>query len=407
MEEVWLWSLVGLMTVCVVSFVGVGVMMELEDRHKTDLREAMHSMEMSHTNKINRVRDELEKEYINNINAVRDEMNEKEGRFNKEVNKLVNGMLEMESYYKNNIQVAKNEMKDLKGRFKKDLNKAEDDMKLSMLEMERVITNYMNSVTDKMKQTESTFDEKLNILGRNIQDISTETDKNIIQIETLMDEKENVYKKEMSGVREEMFISLMKNEISQSTMRAEFKLSLQKSNNRCMNSIERMKTEIRPAFAAAFTNERAMPLSHGELLKFDSVNLNIGEGYDPATGYFTVPKDGIYFVSCTIRSIENKHISAFLWKNSEKLVLAYGRNWNTGSFGLPVNLQKGDLLFVRHDDGPYIVNEEVHGGSSSFFAATFINNLHSDYKRIYSSAGDIKLNSTLRKFSSETEEKVI
>lgn len=85
-------------------------------------------------------------------------------------------------------------------------------------------------------------------------------------------------------------------------------------------------SEIRPAFAATFTNERAMPLSHGEILKFDSVNLNIGEGYDSTTGYFTVPKAGIYFVSCTIRSIENKHISAYLWKNNKKLVLAYGRN---------------------------------------------------------------------------------
>ncbi|CAC5372270.1 C1QL [Mytilus coruscus] len=291
--------------------------------------------------KVNTVKDELEKVYINKINAVKDEMN------------------------------------DIEGRFIKDVNKVEDDMKLLMLEMKKEFTNNLNAVKDKTKETVSQFHQEVTILRRNIQVFSIEADKKITGIEILIDEKENIYKKEMSDVREEMFITLMKNDISLSTMRAEFKLSLQKTNNRCMNSINRMKTEIRPAFSATFTNERAIPLTHGEILKFDNVHLNIGEGYDPATGYFTVPKAGIYFVSSTIRSIENKHIHAFLWKNSEKLVLAYGRNWNTGSFCFPIDLQKGDLLFVKHDDGLYIVNEEVHGGSASFFAATFINNLHS------------------------------
>lgn len=163
MEEAWVWALVGIMTVCVVSFVGVEFMLKgMEDRLKTDLRE----MEKATTTKINSVKNELEKEYINNINAVRDEMNEKEIRFNKDLKKVAN----------------------------------------------------------------------------NIQVFSTEADKKIIEIETLIEEKENNYKKEMSSVREEMLILLMKNEISQSTMRAEFKLSLQKLNNRCMNSINRMKT---------------------------------------------------------------------------------------------------------------------------------------------------------------------
>ncbi|XP_071176197.1 uncharacterized protein [Mytilus edulis] len=327
-------------------------MKEMGNRHKTDLRdlrEAMHGMENAYTNK---------------INSMRDEMIEIESRFFKDVKNVETNILKL--------------VKDLKV---------------------------------EMNERESQFNREVNTLNGSIQVFSTEKDNKIIriknEIENVINEKENANIEEMTEMKEKMFILQTKTNISLVTLRTDYKLSIRKSNNRCMDSIYRMKTEIRPAFAASFTNERAMPLSHGEILKFDSVNLNIGEGYDSATGYFTVPKAGIYFVSCTIRSIENRHISAFLWKNREKLVLAYGRNWNTGSFGLPVNLQKGDLLFVRHDDGPYIVNEEVHGGSSSFFAATFINNLHSEYKRIYSSAGDIKFNSTLSKFSSETIEKVI
>ncbi|CAG2197606.1 unnamed protein product [Mytilus edulis] len=158
--------------------------------------------------------------------------------------------------------------------------------------------------------------------------------------------------------------------------------------SRFNGEVNKLKSEIRPTFTATFSNERPIPLTHGEILKFDKVHLNIGEGYDPVTGYFTVPKAGIYFVSCTIRSIENKHIHAYLWKNTDRLLLAYGRNWNTGSFCFLIDLQKGDILFVRHDDGTYIVNEEVHGGSASVFAATFISNINSE---------DRQFNSTLSK----------
>ncbi|XP_063396174.1 uncharacterized protein LOC134680593 [Mytilus trossulus] len=317
-------------------------------RHKTDmrdLREAMHDMETAHTKQINSVKDEIEKTFITNINAVRSEISEIESRFFKDVKNVETNILEL--------------VKDLKV---------------------------------EMNERESRFNREVNTLNGRIQVFSTEKDNKIIkiknEIENVINEKDNDIKEEMTEVKEKMLISLTKINTTLLTMRTDYKLSIRKTNNRCMNSIYRMKTEIRPAFSATFTNERAIPLTHGEILKFDNVHLNIGEGYDPATGYFFVPKAGIYFVSCTIRSIENKHIHAYLWKNTDRLLLAYGRNWNTGSFGFPIDLQKGDLLFVRHDDGPYIINEEVHGGSTSVFAATFISNIYSE---------DIKFNFILSK----------
>ncbi|CAG2212011.1 C1QL [Mytilus edulis] len=215
-------------------------------------------------------------------------------------------------------------------------------------DVKNVETNILELVKDlkvEMNERESQFNREVNTLNGSIQVFSTEKDNKIIriknEIENVINEKENANIEEMTEMKEKMFILQTKTIFSLVTLRADYKLSIRKSNNRCMNSIYRMKTEKRPAFSATFTNERAIPLTHGEILKFDNIHITFGEGYDPATGYFTVPKAGIYFVSCTVRSIENKHIHAYLWKNTDRLLLAYGRNWNTGNFSFPINLQKG------------------------------------------------------------------
>lgn len=110
-----------------------------------------------------------------------------------------------------------------------------------------------------------------------------------------------------------------------------------------------------------------MNLGHQNLI-FDSVHLNIGKGYNPGTGYFIVPRAGLYLVSCKVRSNHRTHLHVYLLKNDKAISLGYGVNYNEGSFTIPVQVAKGDSLVINHSNGV----ESVEGGINSFFSAVFI-----------------------------------
>lgn len=133
-----------------------------------------------------------------------------------------------------------------------------------------------------------------------------------------------------------------------------------------------MFTDIKPAFTAYIKNGGFISLARGQILIFDQVQLNIGGGYNPGTGYFTVPRAGLYLVSCKLRSNGNKHLHVWLMKNHNKVTLSYGGNWNEGSFSLPVQLAKEDQIVITHDTGSYVNDEYVQGDMISFFSAVFI-----------------------------------
>lgn len=136
--------------------------------------------------------------------------------------------------------------------------------------------------------------------------------------------------------------------------------------------LERAKQEIRPAFTAHFKTGEFKSLAKGQILIFDKVQFNVGGGYNPGTGYFTVPRAGLYLVSCKVRSNGGKNLHVWLKKNDNRVTLAYGGNWNEGSFSIPVQAAEGDRLVIIHDTGSYVIDESVQGSIISFFSAVFI-----------------------------------
>ncbi|XP_052084722.1 uncharacterized protein LOC127721925 isoform X3 [Mytilus californianus] len=151
---------------------------------------------------------------------------------------------------------------------------------------------------------------------------------------------------------------------------AQMTLAISKIEKRTEEISAKLKndqSEIRPAFTAYFKNGGYMNLGHQKLI-FDSVQLNVGGGYNPGTGYFTVPRAGLYLVSCKVRSNHRTHLHVYLMKNDKRVVLGYGENYNEGSFSIPVQVAKGDRLVIHHGT----TGESVEGGLSSFFSAVFI-----------------------------------
>ncbi|CAG2188159.1 unnamed protein product [Mytilus edulis] len=122
-----------------------------------------------------------------------------------------------------------------------------------------------------------------------------------------------------------------------------------------------------PAFSVSLTTHKA--LAAGEVIKFDKIRLNTGNIYNPATGIFTVPRDGLYLVSSSLMAVNGKHLHCHMWKNGQSNVGAFGTNWSQGTLNTVMNLTTGDKLTIRHDNAS---GEEVFGSHWSMFSAYLI-----------------------------------
>jgi hypothetical protein len=85
-------------------------------------------------------------------------------------------------------------------------------------------------------------------------------------------------------------------------------------------------------------------------LVFPHVVYNIGGGYDPNTGVFTAPVDGLFAFFVNIQSDGSNQIRVNLVHNgtSKVRVMAYTPSYSSGSNLAVLKLQKGDRVRVRH-----------------------------------------------------------
>ncbi|VDI68263.1 Hypothetical predicted protein [Mytilus galloprovincialis] len=105
-----------------------------------------------------------------------------------------------------------------------------------------------------------------------------------------------------------------------------------------------------------------------DVLKFDEVTTNIGQNYNPSTGVFTAPKEGVYQISCVMVSVGRTSVHYWLYRNEERF--SYGfvsatahANSNTQNWIL--ELKKDDRVFIQHRTSQ---GETVHGSRHSYFS---------------------------------------
>ncbi|VDI36868.1 Hypothetical predicted protein [Mytilus galloprovincialis] len=97
---------------------------------------------------------------------------------------------------------------------------------------------------------------------------------------------------------------------------------------------------------------------------YDLVKSNIGGAYDPATGKFTAPSDGLYYFSWTTLTKPNRAFITSLQLNNDKGIIignharAYGiKDLLPSSQSAVVAMKKMDTVYIRNwADGQYMAN---------------------------------------------------
>ncbi|XP_048768993.2 complement C1q tumor necrosis factor-related protein 3-like [Ostrea edulis] len=124
------------------------------------------------------------------------------------------------------------------------------------------------------------------------------------------------------------------------------------------------------AFQALLKNSISNLGQHNSV-KFDTVKLNEGSGYDVKTGKFTAPEDGMYSFSWNVRIYSGKEFHTEIVKNGNVVAYNYADGnmvksgyYLTSSSTVNIKMKKREQVWIRtHYKGQYL-----HGGYFSYFS---------------------------------------
>ncbi|CAC5384737.1 COL8A [Mytilus coruscus] len=130
-----------------------------------------------------------------------------------------------------------------------------------------------------------------------------------------------------------------------------------------------LNRDTTPAFSAVLTH--AQHVAANTAVKFDKVVTNIQDGYDPATGIFTAPTDGVYHISSTVTSPKGQKLFVSLYHNDVKITSIWvspaDATYEMGTTNMVLDLKEGDEVAIR-SRGNFKVhsNADIYSSFSGF-----------------------------------------
>ncbi|XP_052096351.1 complement C1q-like protein 2 [Mytilus californianus] len=123
----------------------------------------------------------------------------------------------------------------------------------------------------------------------------------------------------------------------------------------------------RPAFLAIWTAD-IVTLRSNDIIKFNHIVINVGNGYSPGTGKFKAPKQGTYFFGGTIVSAPSDPLSMMLMKSGTAIMVPYatGTQGDSYTFTAVLQLNAGDTVYVQNDNKPDKAYGRYHSTFSGF-----------------------------------------
>jgi hypothetical protein len=118
------------------------------------------------------------------------------------------------------------------------------------------------------------------------------------------------------------------------------------------------------AFTALLSKDFTM--NGHAVVKYDHVLTNWGGAYQPSTGVFTAPYNGLYSISCSMMAHPDNSAHVTIAKNGNKLSVVFSNKgtYPLGSQTLQMVLNKNDRITIQnynshasklHDHGSYNV----------------------------------------------------
>lgn len=127
----------------------------------------------------------------------------------------------------------------------------------------------------------------------------------------------------------------------------------------------------RPVFFASLKTHPFILNGINDVVKFDDVRINRGDGYNPSTGVFTAPKSGLYQISCMLRGEHSNKVQYRLMKNNSVYTNGYvgNQDYDSQSVSSILDLKKGDRVYIKHR-----VNgvQKIYGDNYSTFSGYFL-----------------------------------
>ena len=104
-----------------------------------------------------------------------------------------------------------------------------------------------------------------------------------------------------------------------------------------------------PAFFATLTSGNIGPNYAHDAIKFNDVSLNIGNGYNPSTGKFTAPVDGVYQISFSYLQQQGytSHVQLIKDGNVYTQLHANHKSYDQLSKTVLIQLKKGQTVWIR------------------------------------------------------------
>uniref|UniRef100_A0A671TLW9 Cerebellin 17 n=1 Tax=Sparus aurata TaxID=8175 RepID=A0A671TLW9_SPAAU len=129
------------------------------------------------------------------------------------------------------------------------------------------------------------------------------------------------------------------------------------------------------AFYAALTDAGTLgPYNTDITLKYSKVFTNIGNAYNPSTGFFTAPVKGVYNLQFTVFGYHAGKIAVYVYKNDQRIMANWDNNNNTVhkyfTKSLVLELKAGDTIHLVLPSGWSIYdssnNQSTFSGSLLF-----------------------------------------
>ncbi|XP_033729305.1 cerebellin-1-like [Pecten maximus] len=125
-------------------------------------------------------------------------------------------------------------------------------------------------------------------------------------------------------------------------------------------------------FSASLSTSTA--LGDHQIVVFDTILTNDGNGYDSKSGHFTAPLPGLYAFSVTAMcSGSEAELHVAIIKDGQRIasVFANGNHYDNGSKLVVVQLQAGQMVWVEHFADQS--GNKIFGTSYSSFSGFLIN----------------------------------